>query len=401
MANGNRPNLRLQPNVDIAGIAQLIAGKTAQEEQIRAQRSQQQQQKFGNILQAAQLGSNLAQQFSLNSRRNQAMALTQEIADISQALSSGRQVEEAGGRPSLPTEDLQQRLQSSLLQAGVPSAQKAAVAQAFPEAGQQQRAGVAQKINILKPDNTVELGFFDPQKQKFFLSSGEEAPAGSRQAFSEGSRNRFFTDPFTGERIRQNLVTNETDVLSSPTDRTKIRGIEELTLVEKDQADKIVKRFDEDKRKVLAQLSIDAISRLQAIFDTEVGAATEPLKSLIARTIAGEKGVLTDKDVLRNSGNQALDKRIKQLLRKWQSGRFTDSNRDEFQTIIDKVDEDSIAKLEERQAAFNKSLSQRFRLDPLEVDDVLLLPIATKKSIPAQPAKLTAEEEANQFFQGG
>jgi len=381
MANGDtRPNLRFQPNVDITGIAQTIARKPVQEEQIRQsrqqQKQQQQQQLFQSVLQAARLGSSFAEQASVKAQRRQAMTLNQEISDISQALASGRDVEELGGTPAIPTEQLQQQLQGSLLQAGIPAAQKAATALAFPGVETEKRAGVAQKINILKPDNTVELGFFDPQQKKFFLGSGQEAPPGSRQAFSEGSRNRFFTDPVTGQRLRENLVTGERTILSAPTgDAAKrVRILEELTIAEETQIDKQVTRFDTDKRKVLSQLALDQVDGLKAIFDLDIGAATEPLKSLIARTIAGEKGVLTDRDVLRNSGNQALAPRLKQLLVKWQSGKFSSQNRREFRKVIDAAQQNSNKKLQERIDSFRGAISRRFNLAPEEVEDTLLLP---------------------------
>lgn len=382
MAN-ERPDLRFQPNVNIEGIAQLIAQKPVQEEQIRQSRDQQkrqkQQQLFQNVMQAAQLGSTFAEQASLKAQRRQAMTLTQEISDISQALASGQQVEALGGTPAIPTEDLQGQLQGSLLEAGVPSALKAATALAFPGVETQERAGVSQKINILKPDGTVELGFFDPKQNKFFLGSGEEAPAGSRQAFSEGSRTRFFTDAKTGERVKENLVTGEITVAKAPGDFQQVRSIDELTIVEEGQIDKQVVRFDTDKRKVLSQLALDQIDGLKAIFDLDIGAATEPLKSLIARTIAGEKGVLTDRDVLRNSGNQALGARLKQLLVKWKSGKFSANNRREFRKIIGAAQQNSNKKLQERVDSFRGAISRRFNLSPEEVEETLLLPTIKSK----------------------
>jgi len=375
----NHPNLRLQQSLDVPGIARLIAQRPVQEEQIRASQQQRRQQKFSSLLETVRLGASLAEQASLSAQRRQAMTRKAEFNSIVEQLAGRTEFAAPEGQQFpgalTPPQIEQQRTQADLIRLQQPTALKAVAQQAFPEATLGTKGGVAQKVNILFPDGGVELGFFDPSTKKLMRFSGEEAPAGSRQAFSEGSRIKFFTDAVTQQRVKTDIVTNVSTVLEAPKGKKGFRGIEELALKEEEQVDKQVERYTKDAVRAASELSLSQINNLEVVLKTDIGAATEPLKSLIARIIAGEKGVLTDRDIARNSGNQALTARVTQLARKWQDGKFSEQNRQEFSRLIDAIKNNSTKKLKRRINVFKNAIGKRFNLAPDEVENVLLLPI--------------------------
>jgi len=364
MANGDRPNLRFQPSVDITGIARLIAQRPVQEEQLRASQEQRAQSRFQSILQAAKLGSTLAQQASAASESRQLRRQKTQIQDVIDSIAGSFRTraeristeEVPGGIGPVTPEGVgvlsqeqrarqeQFETRAQLVEIQQKDALKAVTQEAFPEAGLGTKGGVPQKVNLLFPDGTVELGFFDPATKKLKKFSGEDAPLGTKQAFSEGARNRFFTDAQTGKRFMLNLVDETVKELKAPEGVKGFTSVGDLTLAQRDRINKDVDRWTKDDIRKASQNSLSQISTLQEILLSDIGAASEPLKSLIARVIAGEKGVLTDKDVARNSGNQAIIARAEQLMVKWSTGKFSERNKKEFNNLIKLIKRNSTRK---------------------------------------------------------
>jgi len=247
-----------------------------------------------------------------------------------------------------------------------------------------------QKANLLLPDGTVELGRFDTATGKFLLADGTEAPRGTRQAFSEGSRFQFFTDATTGQRVKEDLITGERVLARAPEGDSPARAIEDLTIKQRQLVDKRVDRYTKDAVRSAAEASLSQINQIELVLATNVGFATGPLQGLVARTIAGEKGVLTDKDIARNSGNQALIPRFNQLLTKWQEGKLSTNNKKELTSIINAIKKNSRSKLERRVSSFKQGISKEFRLNADEVESTLLLPIF---EFPVKPEFLSEDQK--------
>lgn len=370
---------------DPAQVAALFQRKAEAENQARLQKEQQKRDSFKSILEAVQTGQQIAANaLNLAGAKKQAAAEDRLVDALSPTASAAGLPADFPVKPTQPQEFRQAVARVDL---------KGFAKQALQPAGG--RGGVAQKVNLLFPDGSTKLGFFDPKQQGFFVKNerGENvpAPAGTKQAFSEGSRFQFFTDADTGQRFKIDLVTNETVELKNPKDR-QVRGVEDLTLKENDLLDKNIKRFENDRIRVAAETSLSQLGNIRRILDTDVGSATEPLKSLIIRVIAGEKGVLTDKDVARASGNQAVIPRLTQLAKKWKDGKMTPQNRAELRTILDTIDKNSSKRLASREATFTRSIAKRFRLHEDEVKTSLLQPTAQALLTPEQTTKKTTTE---------
>ena len=149
------PNLKYQPTYGVTGIAQLLAQRPMQEEQIRQMREQEKRQKLNQVLnqmmafgQLAQQGQGIAAGFQQQAQRRQQQ---QAISGIGEALAG--QVPGAlpqGVQGPLPqgVSEQQQGLRS-VAQAAPAAGAEVLLRQQFPNQFPQRQTGAVTQLNTL------------------------------------------------------------------------------------------------------------------------------------------------------------------------------------------------------------------------------------------------------------
>lgn len=133
-------------------------------------------------------------------------------------------------------------------------------------------------------------------------------------------------DTSTGREIsREGLPTNQIEgyVTMNPL---------ELKVVERAQGKLADNPIIKESQTFLAGLD-----QARTLLNADNAAAPEIFRSFAARSLAQEKGVLTDRDVLRMAGSQALADRFTRMLHKWHDGKFDPDDIKDFNGLMDKI----------------------------------------------------------------
>ena len=136
----------------------------------------------------------------------------------------------------------------------------------------------------------------------------------------------------------------------------------------------------------------DDIQNIKNLLVLDIGTATGPLQSLAARSIANEKGALSEGDVQRNTGSQDLANKFGQIMKKIKSGGLTEKNRRELALIINQVE---IA-TQIKQAAFVQGFIKEKTPELKEFDPNFLsqslTPITLQGFVPKQLASANSKD---------
>lgn len=146
------------------------------------------------------------------------------------------------------------------------------------------------------------------------------------------------TDPRTEELLR--ITSSGTTSPISPTgQREMIEFPEDLTVRQSNRLNELSKRFEDDEIVKSSRISLMTLQNLQTVQAQGTGALIGSLQSLRARGLAGEKGVLTEKDVERTTGSPQLARRFWNAFTKLATGQENPENIAEFKAALSAVEE--------------------------------------------------------------
>jgi hypothetical protein len=389
-------DLRFQSNAPMAAIIQAYQNKAEMQEKMKMDQNAIENQNINRIAGvfqgAASLTSGLVQQ--AEQRQRMAALMTQVdkggiSVPVAQPTGPNASVEPSapfadteGQAPQQPpqmqllkdTPEWQSRTRELALSAFPKQAGEALSKSLFEDPnGARNGAGRQQIIRYATMNGPMkgigQLGFGDPNGKKFYDQHGQDITEPISVSFAYG----IGQDPVTGEQTLENRGTGE--VTPNPTKGTdgSPRKLHDLPLPIQAKVDEEVARYTGDPIQTAARSSLSQVANMRNILDTDVGAASEPLRSLAARVIAGEKGVLTDMDVARQAGNQALIPRVKRLVKRWADGKLTDQDKSELGQVLDAVETNSQQRFDRTTEVYARRISNRYRVDPEDVRDYLTL----------------------------
>jgi len=167
MANGT-PDFRFKSQFPIAGVANLISNKRVKEEQIRASQSQQKNQQIQTLLQAINVGSQLATSALARSTQRQTEISKAGLAD---AVANLTGLEQRQGQTFLQSPIQQFGRQGQPTQAISPTFDKTEAG--GPEALQAARANVQRQATLVSPGSRAQA-IIQPRKQPTALDIEEQ-----------------------------------------------------------------------------------------------------------------------------------------------------------------------------------------------------------------------------------
>jgi len=205
MANGT-PDFRFRNQLNVAGIAGLLADKKSKEEQIKASQQRRRNENIQLLLQSVQLGSNLASQGIARSQAKQERQARASFADLlgqsatltptgqtTQAQSSlfPQLTEAAVSAPRSQTPEFQAQLRQAAARVSPGSAAQAVL---------QQRDPLKQEIRL------AELEKIRAQTAK---AKRPPKPSAGEQRLSEFATRKVLKDAgFTKKEIREGVTKN-------------------------------------------------------------------------------------------------------------------------------------------------------------------------------------------------
>lgn len=386
---------------DQAPYGQLLEGlrqKPVVEQQMEQSAEANRRQRMGQVFEAVQSGMSLVKDSVALSALRQEQSAKEKLAEwmaLKDKRVTGPVPDFGKTHGELP--GYQSELQSRAAMVDPKSAAKSA----FPDlnAGQ---TGRPQVIRYQYPNKKGSfMGFADPNTKQIFTQNGQLITEPVEVAYAMGNT----TDPVTGELLTLNRSSGEaTPTAGVPsTNNPPAPGpyptIDSLTLKQQEKFDSLVGKYHADPVQEASRMAISQISGLQDLLNTNVGAATEPMKSLAARVIAREKGVLTEQDVARNSGNQALVPRVVRFVEKWKSGELTDQDKKEFGAIIKAMEKNADRQFSRTTSRYADMVSGRFGIPKAEALNYMRLNVEFEEE-PVQEAPKSSVPAVGQTFNG-
>jgi len=327
----NHPNLRFQPSVDITGIARLIAQRPAQEEQIRSQQAQRRQQSFQNILSAAKLGAQFAEQASIAAQRRQSAARQAEfdatVERIAQAqIGPPTELREAG---QLFTPEAQA------------AAQRADIVRAAPKEFIKTELARQAPAPAGTPPRSIESFFVGK------ASRGEITIDAAVQQIQKAEPNVTKVTDNEGNVFLFNKVTDKITRLTGITPAPEAGKTQrtDFTPVENKAIAKTIERFDKNPAVIENKKAFNIISSLRELVVKRPRGAIGITLTQQAK-FAGEMGRLTDQDITRNAPTPDIAQAIIALRDKWVTGRISEVASDRLQIILNIVESKRAEELE-------------------------------------------------------
>ena len=147
-------------------------------------------------------------------------------------------------------------------------------------------------------------------------------------------------DPTTEQLLRITSGMTQTPIGGAGVQSTGlIEFPEDLTVRQSNRLNDLGKRFEDDEIVKSSRISMQTLQNLDTVQAQGTGALIGSLQSLRARGIAGEKGVLTEKDVERTTGSPQLARRFWNVVTKLAVGKENPENIAEFKAALSAVKE--------------------------------------------------------------
>lgn len=119
------------------------------------------------------------------------------------------------------------------------------------------------------------------------------------------------------------------------------------------------------------QSALEGTDKLVGLLDSKIPIGDQTIRSLAARSLAGEKGVLTDKDVTRLSGDPSIGARYKEFLSNITTGTMSDDNRKQFLQLVKITKEQGVNRFLAKKNELINQYSQVYSKDPKEVSELI------------------------------
>lgn len=161
------------------------------------------------------------------------------------------------------------------------------------------------------------------------------------------------TDPTTQELVSVGAA-GKAKPIASTSDKSEILDPLDLNVRQSNRLDELKKQFIDDDLVKANRLTLNTINNLKTVQAEGTGALIGSLQSLRARAIAGEKGVLTEQDVLRTTGSPALTRRFMNAFTKLAKGEENPDNLREFDSAIAAVEKAAVNRNKKIEADYIK-----------------------------------------------
>ncbi len=133
-----------------------------------------------------------------------------------------------------------------------------------------------------------------------------------------------------------------------------------------------ISRFEHRPEVVKMRAGLDGSDVARSMLEAGNPVADSLSKYRLIRSIGQEVGAITDNELNRVSGSQAVTARMRQAIEQMKSGQFSDENRALYLKVLDIVDERMKNRYRTLADQRIKSLSKTFGKDELEVEDDIL-----------------------------
>jgi len=204
----------------------------------------------------------------------------------------------------------------------------------------------------------------DPVKRQELLDAyyAESAP-GAYLTLAENKRQ------FGEEETRKKQEFKDTQTL----DRDKLKNKGTITPERESKIiEGISKTFTTDPQMKQYRAGVDAADMVSMALSTKNPAWDQSLKTLIGR-MNGEKGTMSDRDIERLGGSQAISAKIGDVLSRWTKGTMSEENRAYFQQVAKATRNFQAQKLNERATQHLEKYKKIYpQIDPGRLDDLLI-----------------------------
>lgn len=198
------------------------------------------------------------------------------------------------------------------------------------------------------------------------------------------------TDPTTGKRIIVDKMTGEV----KPVTGLGSGPMSEFTPNQLKIIDETTKSYGQDDIVNGSRINLSQINQLKQLLNSGNPAAPGPFRSNAARVIAGEKGVLTDRDVTRNTGSESYGAQFNRFIRKAADGQFTDQDKNDFNKLLTLVEKASRNRLDTVTSNYTKRASLRSGIsDESRIRSMIELPSNFNEGPQSGSNALTPEEQ--------
>lgn len=219
---------------------------------------------------------------------------------------------------------------------------------------------------------TGERSFAQAGKDgSFILANGQPFTADWQREYAPSSETFVYEDPTTGKKTLLNRRDAKEVAPLAEEAGDQNTPFVKRSLKEKDAIRQTRDKILQDPLLESSQVALNNVGNFKTILDQDLSVATGSLRSLAARVFAGEKGVLTDKDVERVSGSSDVANQFRTLVNKIYSGKPTDQDYREFQSIISSVTDRASEQYQTAVQAGIENLSMEFGLTDKEARTLL------------------------------
>lgn len=386
---------------DISSIANTILTQKRHDEEIARQKEAQKVQLVRETAQAA--GSLVAAAVEGSKNRQK--------RDFINTLAESAARTQAGVTPGTPTamtapQATKYDMVKSAVKLNPQEASKQILEQSFPTFPTPTHASTRAMPQPLKlKDGRSILSTFRDGKY-YYPNTNEEVPADliDSRAYAPSSEYKIVTDPVTKKQLRYNVLTEQLEPIEPP-QQTSI-PYSKRSLDEKKEVRASTEAMLNDDLLKSSELALSTVGNFGSVLNQDLSVSRGALKSLAARVLAGEKGVLTDRDVERVGGSTDMRNRFNNLVRSIVDNRATDQDYRELQSILEMATSRSSELYEQAQSQNLESLMTQYDLSEKEAkillrykDPAKVLKLKGRKAPKLQPDRATPGIQQSQGAQ--
>lgn len=378
--------------IDPTAIARLAQDQASKQAQLDAQYKQNQ---ANNILAAADAASKMVSASVEASKARQkreavtslANSLAAKVPDI-MAPQMGPQQMTPGPvsvpipLPAVSTPDFaRQNAVKAAVQLSPESFAKQMAEQLLPGSSQASFGGLVPVVNI----KTGERTFAQADKTgKTILTNGQPFSADWTREYAGA----VMLDPVTQTpTLYPKSPGLPATPIQTPT-QSKPVDYADRSLKERQEIGTVVQNLRGDDLFQSAERTLQTVGNVKSVLNQDLTVASGAIKSLASRVVAGERGVLTDKDVERQLGSDAAN-RFKRFLRNYADGKLTDQDYREMQAILQQSVDRAAEQYQTTQEQNIESLMTQYKVSEKEAKVLLkyrdpskVLAVQGKKSVP-------------------
>lgn len=340
------------------------------------------------VTQAVSSGIDIADtiQARKQSQEDRVRALKEKIdqakkeSELVKTATRGNQVANVGGQPVFSSQVQSLAPETDLLGKAAAVDTKGFADAIFKEQLQKMKdkssSGRGTPVSLINPTTG--------ERQFKVVREDADIPSGFIREFAPQTR----LNPVTGQLEQITSVGGSSSVGGGQGTRT-ILDPHDLTVRQSNILTDFRDRFNKDDVIAAANTNLTAIENLEVIQNQGFPALIGSLKSLRARALAGEKGVLTEQDVERTTGDPRLTSRFVRAFDRLILGSERPEDIAEFKATIAEVKRVAKERIEQRRAAFidqARSTKELNNLDPDLINRNIALPASSVIPTPGIPA---------------